>query len=1046
MNKITQKVKSKRKYYVFSMLFLINLISSQMSWGQSKQLTGTYPVMDGGFEGQTIGALGSTLSATVWTRASSVTASIGNASGTARSGDNCLSYSIVSGGRYVQSPYIAPLLSSSTDYIVQFYYKSATGPTTYLNGALNPAGANIIAPVALSPSFTANTWLRASVKITTSATAVTSTNWAGLRDGSSSPVVGAAAIIDDYVIYAGSVIDVTAPDPATAPLAVVNGAALDISWTAPVTGVDLGGYMVVRYDVAPNADNDPNVNGIYALNNTITNGTSTLSGKVVYVGTATSFQDATVVSSTNYYYKIYTVDKAFNYSTEVGITGNAVAANVAPVAVADAITVAEGGIATTLTGTVSSVLTNDTDAENNTLTAVVVANPTNGSLTLNADGTFSYTHNGSETTTDSFTYKANDGTSDSNIVTVSISITSVNDTPVAVADVITVPEGGAANTLTGGAASVLVNDTDAENNTLTAIVVANPTNGTLTLNSNGTFSYTHNGSETTTDSFTYKANDGISDSNTVTVSISITAVNDAPVGVADAISVPKGGTATTLIGGVTSVVANDTDAENNTLSAIVVANPTNGTLTLNTNGTFSYVHDGTNTTTDSFTYKTNDGTSDSNIVTVSISITAANDAPVAVADVMTVAEGGTAIALTGGAISVLVNDTDTENNTLTAAVVANPTNGTLTLNSNGTFSYVHNGSETTTDSFTYKANDGISNSNTVTVSISITPVNDAPVAITDAITVAGGGTATTLTGGATSVLANDTDAENNSLTAVLVTGPTNGSLTLNANGTFSYVHNGSATTSDSFTYKANDGTTNSNTVTVNITIASTLSPTGLSYTTPNVFTKGTAITALNPTVSGGAVVSYGVSPSLPTGLSLDITTGVISGTPSTVSVASNYVVTATNTGGSTNATVSIAVKDVAPSALSYTTPNVFTKGTAITALNPTVSGGAVVSYSVSPSLPTGLSLNTTTGIISGTPSVVSVASNYVVTATNTGGSINATVSIAVKDIAPSALSYTTPNVFTKGTAITALNPTVSGGAVVSYSVSPSLPTGLSLNT
>ncbi|MBD0725879.1 hypothetical protein B6A10_11875, partial [Flavobacterium sp. L1I52] len=225
-----------------------------------------------------------------------------------------------------------------------------------------------------------------------------------------------------------------------------------------------------------------------------------------------------------------------------------------------------------------------------------------------------------------------------------------------------------------------------------------------------------------------------------------------------------------------------------------------------------------------------------------------------------------------------------------------------------------------------------------------------------------------------------------------------------------------------------------------------VAPTNLSYTTPNVFTKGTAITALNPTVSGGAVVSYSVNPALPSGLSLNTTTGVISGTPTAIAAAANYVVTATNTGGSTNFTVSIAVNDVAPTNLSYTTPNVFTKGTAITALIPTVSGGTVVTYSVSPALPAGLSLNTTTGVISGTPTAIAAAANYTVTATNTGGSTTATVSITINDIAPSALSYSTPNVFTKGTAITALIPTVSGGAVVSYSVNPALPAGLSLNT
>jgi hypothetical protein len=98
-----------------------------------------------------------------------------------------------------------------------------------------------------------------------------------------------------------------------------------------------------------------------------------------------------------------------------------------------------------------------------------------------------------------------------------------------------------------------------------------------------------------------------------------------------------------------------------------------------------------------------------------------NNAPIAIADQITVTKGGTATKLNSNATSVLTNDTDTENNPLTSILVENVTNGTLTFNANGTFSYVHNGSDTTTDSFSYKANDGTSNSNTVVVTISIVP-------------------------------------------------------------------------------------------------------------------------------------------------------------------------------------------------------------------------------------------------------------------------------------------------------------------------------------
>ena len=227
-------------------------------------------------------------------------------------------------------------------------------------------------------------------------------------------------------------------------------------------------------------------------------------------------------------------------------------------------------------------------------------------------------------------------------------------------------------------------------------------------------------------------------------------------------------------------------------------------------------------------------------------------------------------------------------------------------------------------------------------------------------------------------------------------------------------------------------------------------PTGLTYTlTAPVYTKGTAILANAPTSGGGAVVSYSVSPTLPAGLALSTTTGSITGTPTALAAAAGYVVTATNTGGFASATLTITVKDVAPTSLTYgDAAPIYTRDTPITANTATPTGGGpVVSYSVSPTLPAGLTLSIFTGSITGTPTVIAPAASYLVTATNSGGFATASMTITVKDVAPTSLSYgDAAPIYTRGTPITTNVATPSGGGpVVSYSVSPTLPAGLTLS-
>jgi len=245
-------------------------------------------------------------------------------------------------------------------------------------------------------------------------------------------------------------------------------------------------------------------------------------------------------------------------------------------------------------------------------------------------------------------------------------------------------------------------------------------------------------------------------------------------------------------------------------------------------------------------------------------------------------------------------------------------------------------------------------------------------------------------------------------------------------------------------------TTASLTITVN---AAVVAPTGLTYSTnPAFYTNGVAIPSNAPSSGGGAVVSYSVSPALPTGLALNTTTGIVSGTPTAVTAAASYTVTATNTAGSTTASLTITVNAavVAPTGLTYSTnPAVYTNGVAIPSNTPSSGGGAVTSYGVNPALPTGLNLNSASGVITGTPTAVTATGTYTVTATNSAGftTVGLTITVNASVTLPTGLTYTVnPAVYTAGLLISPNTPSSSGGAVASYSVSPALPSGLALNT
>lgn len=304
----------------FLMICLLGIISIN---GLAQTVIGSFPQFDGGFEGQATGTL-TTLSSiangvqrTDWTVSAGAGSALISASN-GRSGPKYLTVGATSAtARRYQSPTASNgAVANATAYTIQFYYKTSAS-TSFSNGQANASPDGTGNPgtyQALTLSGTSGTWTKIQQAVTTG-TSANATKY-GISIFRISAVSGIDADIDDWVMYAGAA-DNTAPTaPGTVTASNATASSLDVSWTAATGGVDGGGYVVVRYTTSPNADNDPNQNGIYAIGNTTNNGTGSLVGTIAYIGTGTNFSDVGLTSSKNYYYKVYTVDKAFNYSTE----------------------------------------------------------------------------------------------------------------------------------------------------------------------------------------------------------------------------------------------------------------------------------------------------------------------------------------------------------------------------------------------------------------------------------------------------------------------------------------------------------------------------------------------------------------------------------------------------------------------------------------------------------------------------------------------------------------------------------------------------------
>ena len=308
---------------------------------------------------------------------------------------------------------------------------------------------------------------------------------------------------------------------------------------------------------------------------------------------------------------------------------------------------------------------------------------------------------------------------------------------------------------------------DVDGDTLNVTIVIGPAHGTLTQNADGSFTYIPDANWNGTEAIEYAVSDG-----TVSVParliVNVRPINDAPVAHADAAMLPEDGQARI------DVLSNDLDIDGDALTTALVQGPQHGMVIRNDDGSFTYTAESDWNGTDRFTYRVSDGALEA-IAEVILMVTAVNDAPTAGNQVSATAED---TPITG---DLLAGAADIDSVILAASIVTGPSHGQLSLNADGSFQYVPQADWNGSDSFTYRVNDGELDSALATVTMTIAPVNDAPIVPT-LTTVTGEDTAIAL-----DLLAGATDIDGDTLTAAIVTGPVHGQVSVNSNGSFTYV-------------------------------------------------------------------------------------------------------------------------------------------------------------------------------------------------------------------------------------------------------------------
>lgn len=464
-----------------------------------------------------------------------------------------------------------------------------------------------------------------------------------------------------------------------------------------------------------------------------------------------------------------------------------------------------------------------TDADGDTVTATINTAPTHGTLAENQDGTWQYNPNANFNGSDSFKYQLSDGNGGVTVKTVNVTVNSVNDAPVSNLASASTDED------TKLIIDVLGQTSDADSDQLILSLKNSPTNGVATIidvtttDSDGNvittkkIEYNPNSNFNGSDSLVYEISDGNGGVVDKTLNIEVNSVNDTP----DASDIQVSTNEDNAVA--IDVLASSSDADSDQLSVAGIYGVTSGVANM-VDGKILYTPDANYNGVASFNYVISDGNGGLNTKTVSVTVNAINDAPIAnVSDASTNEDTKTTI-------DVLSSATDADGDSLTLSLIGSPANGiakivdVATTDSDGNsvtikkIEYNPNANFNGSDSLVYSLSDGKGGIVTKTLNITVNSVNDAPIAANDSISLNEDNSVKI------SAFANDSDVEDSSFdknNIAIIAAALHGTVILNDDLTFTYTPDSNFNGADSFSYQVKDKDgASSNTANVYLNIAS----------------------------------------------------------------------------------------------------------------------------------------------------------------------------------------------------------------------------------